>query len=96
MLSGQHLMFQHLPQHLLASKALHSVPLIASLANSRLKKYLIEDPEQKYIDTMAAAKHYLIDQCYFHYLAVPDMRMRGQIEGLLSFLLDVRYIHEEH
>ena len=77
-------------------RRLYTNHLMGPESNARLKKYLIEDPEQKYIDTMAAAKYYLIDQCYFQYLASPDMRMRGQIEGLLSYLLDVRYIHEEH
>jgi len=57
---------------------------------------LIEDTEQRTIDTMASAKKYLIDRCYFQYLPICDLRMRGQIEGLLSYLLDVRYIHEEH
>ena len=33
---------------------------------------------------------------YFQYISEPDVRIRGQIEGLLSYLLDVRYIHEEH
>ena len=77
-------------------RRLYTNHLMGPETNARLKKYLIEDPEQKYIDTMAAAKYYLVDQCYFQYLAVPDMRERGQIEGLLSYLLDVRYIHEEH
>ena len=77
-------------------RRLYTNHLMGSVTNARLKKYLIEDPDRKDIDTMAAAKYYLIDQCYFQYLAVPDMRTRGQIEGLLSYLLNVRYIHEEH
>ena len=43
-----------------------------------------------------AAKQYLIDNCYFQYIPEPDIRQRGQIEGLLGYLLNVRYIHEEH
>ena len=77
-------------------RRLYTNHLMGPVTNARLKKYLIEDPDRKDIDTMAAAKYYLIDQCYFQYLAVPDMRTRGQIEGLLSYLLNVRYIHEEH
>ena len=45
---------------------------------------------------MDAAKQYLIEYCYFQYIPEPDVRIRGQIEGLLSYLQDVRYIHEEH
>ncbi len=77
-------------------RRLYTNHLMGPITNARLKKYLIEDTGQKYIDTMAAAKDHLIDQCYFQYLAIPDMRRRGQIEGLFSYLLDVRYIHEEH
>ena len=77
-------------------RRLYTKHLSGSESNARLKKYLIEDPNQRNIDTTAAANYFLIDQCYFQYLTVPDMRMRGQIEGLLSYLLDVRYIHEEH
>ncbi len=77
-------------------RRLYTNHLMGPETNARLKKYLIEDPERKDIETIAAARYYLVDQCYFQYLAVPDMRMRGQIEGLLSYLLDVRYIHEEH
>ena len=65
-------------------------------SNARLKKYLTEDPDRPDIPTMDAAKQYLIDHCYFKYIPEPDVRIRGQIEGLLSYLLDVRYIHEEH
>ena len=45
---------------------------------------------------MVEAKQFLKDRCYFQYLPVSDMRERGQIEGLLSYLLNVQYIHEEH
>ena len=65
-------------------------------SNARLKKYLKEDQNRPDIPTMDAAKQYLIEYCYFQYIPEPDVRIRGQIEGLLSYLLDVRYIHEEH
>ena len=70
--------------------------LMGPASNARLKKYLAEDLSREDIPTMEAAKQYLINHCYFQYRPVPDMRTRGQIEGLLSYLLDVRYIHEEH
>ena len=77
-------------------RRLYTNHLMGPESNARLKKYLIEDPDQKKIGTIEDAKSHLIDRCYFQYLTVSDMRMRGQIEGLLGYLLDVRYIHEEH
>ena len=77
-------------------RRLYTNHLMGPETNARLKKYLTEDPERRDNDTMAAAKKFLIDRCCFQYLAVPDMRMRGQIEGLLGYLLDVRHIDEEH
>lgn len=65
-------------------------------ANARLKKYLVEDESQTSVDTMADAKQYLKDHCYAKYLVEEDPLQRGRIEGLLSYLLNVRYIHEEH
>lgn len=64
--------------------------------NARLKKYLVEDESQKNIKDMADAKQYLKDNCYVKYIVEDDTVRRGKIEGLLSYLLDVRYIHEEH
>lgn len=75
---------------------LYNNHLMGPESNARLKKYLLEDPNRPDIPTMDAAKQYLIENCYFQYIPEPDVRIRGQIEGLLSFLLDVRYIHEEH
>ena len=65
-------------------------------ANARLKKYLWMDSDRPDIPDMTAAKRYLIDNCYFQYIREDDMIKRGQVEGLLSFLLDVTYIHEKH
>lgn len=75
---------------------LYSNHLMGQVNNARLKKYLTEDESKPDIPTMEAAKQYLIDHCCFRYIPEPDVRIRGQIEGLLSYLLDVRYIHEEH
>ncbi|MBR3641816.1 MAG: GIY-YIG nuclease family protein [Oscillibacter sp.] len=75
---------------------LYTNHLMGPASNARLKKYLTEDPIRPDIPTIADAKLYLIDRCYFRYLPAPDVRRRGQIEGLLGYLLDVRYIHEEH
>ena len=45
---------------------------------------------------MADAKQYLKDHCFVKYIVEPDTVQRGRIEGLLSYVLNVRYIHEEH
>ena len=70
--------------------------LMGPKTNARLKKYLTEDPNMPSIQSMEEAKQYLRDRCYFRYLPEDNMRTRGQVEGLLSYLLDVRYIHAEH
>ena len=66
------------------------------MANARLKKYLTEDEKRPDIPDMDTAKSYLLNNCYFQYIKVDDPLLRGQIEGLLSFMLNVTYIHEEH
>ena len=65
-------------------------------ANARLKKYLAEDEKRKDIMNMDQAKQYLLNHCYFQYVCENNTRTRGQLEGLLSYLLDVTYIYEEH
>lgn len=70
--------------------------LMGPKSNGRLKKYLAEDDSRPDIPDMEAAKKYLIDNCCFRYIPVCDVVTRGQIEGLMSYLLDVKYIHEEH
>ncbi len=45
---------------------------------------------------MCCRKQFLKDRCYFQNFSVSEMRERGLIEGLLSYLLNVQYIHEEH
>ena len=77
-------------------RRLYTNHLMGPEANARLKKYLATDRNRPDIPDMAAAKQYLIDNCYFQYVRVEEMVKRGQVEGLLSFLLDVTYIHEEH
>ena len=41
-------------------------------------------------------KQWMINNCYFKYLLVKDPRERSLTEGLLGYLLDVKYIEEEH
>ena len=75
---------------------LYNNHLHGSKTNARLKKYLVEDKLQKDIMDMNDAKQYLKDYCFAKYIVEKDTLRRGKIEGLLSYLLDVRYIHEEH
>ena len=77
-------------------RRLYTNHLMGPETNARLKKYLWMDPDRPDIPDMAATKRYLIDNCYFQYIRVDEKVKRGQVEGLLSFLLDVTYIHEEH
>lgn len=77
-------------------RRLYTNHLMGPTTNARLKKYLIEDEGQSTITDLQQAKQFIKEKCYFQYIAEPDMRKRGQIEGLISFLLDVKYIHEEH
>ena len=75
---------------------LYNNHLMGPKTNARLKKYLVEDPNQPLITDMLAAKEYLKANCYAQYIPENDMVKRGQLEGLLSYMLNVRYIHEEH
>lgn len=77
-------------------RRLYTNHLMGPETNARLKKYLAEDRNRQDIPNIVAAKQYLLDNCYFQYIRVDEMVKRGQIEGLLSYLLNVTYIHEEH
>ncbi len=66
------------------------------VSNARLKKYLIEDSDEPGITDLETAKQYLKDCCYVQFQVIFDLLERGQVEGLLSFLLNVRYLYEEH
>lgn len=75
---------------------LYNNHLMGPATNARLKKYLVEDENQHRVTDIHEAKQFLKDRCYFQYIAEPNMQRRGQIEGLFGYLLDVKYIHEEH
>ena len=47
-------------------------------------------------EDLNSAKQYIKDHCFFQYVTEYDMRKRGQLEGLFSYLLDVRYVDKEH
>lgn len=75
---------------------LYTNHLMGPTSNARLKKYLLEDDCQRGITDIHIAKIFLKDHCYFQYIAAPNVQRRGQIEGLFGYLLNVKYIHEEH
>lgn len=75
---------------------IYSNHLHGPLSNARLKKYLIEDPDESDITDLKTAKQFLKNNCYVQYRVINDLLERGQIEGLLTYLLNVRYLYEEH
>ena len=77
-------------------RRLYTNHLMGPPANARLKKYLVEDENELQIETMEDAKKYRRENCQLQYMTESDTRRRGQLEGLFSYLLNVRYIHEEH
>ena len=77
-------------------RRLYTNHLMGNLSTARLKKYLIGDENIMEVDDEETAKTYLQNNCYFQYIEEPDARKRGQLEGLFSFLLNVRYIEKEH
>ncbi len=77
-------------------RRLYTHHLMGPETNARLKKYLWKDDRHPEITTMDDAKRYLQEYCDFQYIREDDKIIRGQLEGLLSYLLDVTYIHEEH
>ena len=77
-------------------RRLYTNHLMGNESTARLKKYLIGDPHETTVYDLASAKEYLKENCYFQYIEESDMRKRGQLEGLFSFLLNVRYVDKEH
>ncbi|OAA84691.1 GIY-YIG nuclease family protein [Clostridium ljungdahlii] len=65
-------------------------------STARLKKYLVEDLNETNIKSMKEAKEYLKNNCYFKFMKIGDMNERGRIEGLMSFMFNVKYIEKEH
>ena len=64
--------------------------------SARLKKYLVNDDRLPEIVNMKKAKDYMMENCYFQFVTAEEPKQRGRIEGLLSYLLKVRYIETEH
>ena len=77
-------------------RRLYTNHLMGPETNARLKKYLVKDKKREDIPDMTAAKQYLQENCYVQFIYIDDTEERGRVEGLLSFMLNVVYIHEEH
>lgn len=78
-------------------RRLYTNHLQGNKSTARLKKYIVEDNQNlPEINDYDKAKAWLKENCYFKYVEVRDSRERGHVEGLLGFLLDSRYIEEEH
>jgi hypothetical protein len=78
-------------------RRLYTNHLHGNKSTARLKQYIVEDKENfPQINSYDSAKEWIKDNCFFQYIEVEESRERGHIEGLLGFLLDSRYIEEEH
>ena len=69
---------------------------MGSINSARLKKYLAEDENVPEVPNLDSAKQFLKSNCYCQFIIEPDMLARGRLEGLLSYLFEVRYMYEEH
>ena len=78
-------------------RRLYNNHLMGPTSNARLKKYLIEDDiDFPDIKDKTEAKAYIQKHCYFQFTPEESIIERGKIEGLLSYALNVKYMHEEH
>lgn len=78
-------------------RRLYTNHLQGNESTARLKKYIVEDKIAfPHILTYDQAKEWMKNNCYFQYLPVQDSRERGHIEGMIGYLLDSKYIEDEH
>lgn len=86
--------------------------LMGNESTARLKKYLTKDvllknfaaksnitfPNVNYQKSAAyqLAKNFIKENCYFRFLDVDESRMRGLYEAGLTYVLDTRFVEEEH
>ena len=74
-------------------QALYRQQLMGTLG---LKKYLLENPKEEAVSDMNRAKDYVRNCCSFFYLQESDVKIRGNLEGLVRFLTNCRYVNQEH
>lgn len=78
-------------------RRLYNNHLHGNKSTARLKKYIVEDNINfANITTYEQAKQWIKSNCYFQYIKIDDSRERGHVEGMLGFILDSRYIEDEH
>lgn len=77
-------------------RRLYTNHLQGNSSTARLKKYLVESESYHEIGNFSEAKEWIKTNCGFRYVEISDYKDRGRIEGLLSFVLDVEFIHKEH
>ena len=77
-------------------RRLYTNHLQGNKSTARLKKYIVEDKEFSNIETYDEAKSWIKENCYFQYIPIDDSRERGHTEGLIGYLLDSKYIEDEH
>lgn len=75
---------------------LYTNHLQGNKSTARLKKYIVEDEELSNIRTYNDAKKWIKENCYFQYIIITDSRERGHVEGLFGYLLNSKYIEDEH
>ena len=75
-------------------RRLYTNHLMGSVANARLKRYLIGSGECRGV---ADAKEFIKNYCYVRWIEENDSRRRGAIEGYAVGLLFPKYgIYQEH
>lgn len=77
-------------------RRLYTNHLQGNKSTARLKKYIVEDEEFLNICSYDEAKKWIKENCYFQYIIIDDSRERGHTEGLLGYLLNSKYIEDEH
>lgn len=71
--------------------------LHGSIANARLKKYMINDAGHICFENLEMSKKYIKEKCFVRWLFEEDVRKRGALEGYFTAMLFPKYgIAEEH
>ncbi|MCQ2011657.1 GIY-YIG nuclease family protein [Sporolactobacillus sp. STSJ-5] len=77
-------------------RRLYTNHLHGNLSTARLKKYLINDARFSEINSLELAKEWIKSNCFFRFIEIVDSNSRGHIEGMIGYLLNSRYIEDEH
>ncbi|MET1248345.1 GIY-YIG nuclease family protein [Sporolactobacillus sp. STCC-11] len=77
-------------------RRLYTNHLQGNLSTARLKKYLIDDDRLPEINSSELAKEWIKSNCFFRYIEITNSKSRGHAEGMIGYLLNSRYIEDEH